>query len=212
MTELVTSERDKYPTVTEVLSIFGKWDEIDRNILQNAAWRGQRIHDAIAQYLETWQQRKKPTMDIEGIREDIQIKPYLDYITPWLGDAILKVLAVESRLYDDELRLSGQCDAIIETADHTIILIDWKSTAYVQPTWKLQLAAYWHLVHCATDFRPHLAYVVQILARKPGIKTITIGCEEGKMLWDKYKHLLDLHHYLVANGYKQKPLPIDLFL
>jgi hypothetical protein len=218
---------EEYPTVTEILSVFGKWDEIDHHILAHAAARGNRIHMAIAQYLEALKNHKDPTMATPDIEPDLEIAPYIKNVERWLQTHIDDVFNIEERLYDDELGLSGQCDAVVKVSLDTEmyvgsrpmktlgVLIDWKATPYVQPTWPLQAAAYWHLLNVngyGDDCTIQEAWIVQVLKKDPGIKIIRFTRTEARKAWTIYHGLLDAWHYLRKRGYRQTPTELEEYL
>lgn len=120
----------RYLRVTDVLSPFSGLDKIDKDVLQNAANRGTRVHkacEAIVEGLGEW--------DI-----DDEISGYVESFKKWWAKGH-KVLSVEQRFFCSDLMLTGQVDLIIETPEGAVIL-DIKTPVKPSKTWGLQGSAY----------------------------------------------------------------------
>lgn len=121
---------EKFTRVTDILKPFNGLGHIDPTVLQVAANRGTRVHqacEAIVKGLGDW----TVTPDIKG---------YIDSFMKW-WDKGHKVLATERRFYCSELLITGQLDYIIEYETGPIIL-DLKATYRPSKTWPLQGSAY----------------------------------------------------------------------
>lgn len=120
----------KYLRVTEVLSPFSGLDKIDPVVLQNAANRGSRVHnacEAIVHGLGEWE-------------IDDEIFGYVESFKKWwqLGH---KVVSVEQRFFCSDLLITGQVDLILESPNGLVIL-DLKTPVKPSKTWPLQGSAY----------------------------------------------------------------------
>lgn len=123
-------DRDKYTRITTVLAPFAGYGSIPKAVIEKAADRGTRAHNAINTLLAglgDW-----------GADEDIQ--GYIasaKQIFPRIGN----IIHHETRFYDDEKQLTGQVDLIAEV-DGIKTLIDWKTSSKRNPTWEAQAGGY----------------------------------------------------------------------
>lgn len=127
----------RYIRVTDVLSPFSGLDKIDKDVLQNAANRGTRVHKACEAI-------------IEGLGEwnvDDEIFGYVESFKKWWSEGH-KVLSMEQRFFCSELMITGQVDLIIEKPEGAIIL-DIKTPVKPSKTWPLQGSAYAHMARKA---------------------------------------------------------------
>jgi hypothetical protein len=130
-----------YNRVSEILGRFNDFGEIDPQVLQNAANRGTRVHNAITERIEIG--------TASGLKEtDI---PYFNSWKEWYeGDLCSgvpkKLINCETRLYDEKRFLTGEIDAIyVENGVNH--LVDWKtSSAENKLVWPLQAAGYLQLI------------------------------------------------------------------
>ena len=121
-----------YLRVTEVLSPFSGLDQIDPGILENAAKRGTDIHLALDAFIEGL------PMKIS----DPSYQGYLESASNFMKDK--KFIIKPRRFFDDELMITGECDAIYKEEDG-LVLVDFKTSSKESKTWMLQGSAYAHL-------------------------------------------------------------------
>jgi hypothetical protein len=134
----LNEKRDSYPRVSDIL---GKQNanamrSIPVERLVEASLRGSAVHRYCTTFLEK--------LFMPEIEE--QYLKYVESFIQWANANVDKVLFTSRRLYDDELKFSGEFDAIVILKDSEIpTLIDIKVTCLPSKTWPLQLAAYHHL-------------------------------------------------------------------
>jgi hypothetical protein len=131
MTDINT--RETYTRVTNVLYPFSGLEHIDPAIVAHAAERGTRVHQ-ICEAI------------VEGLGEhdvDDEVRGYVESFKLWwaLGP---EVLMMEQRFWCDELKITGQVDFIINTADG-LAIVDIKTSSKPSKTWPAQGAAYAYL-------------------------------------------------------------------
>lgn len=127
-------EREKYLRVTKVLYPFSGLQNVDPEILSNAATRGSRVHK-ICEGIVT------------GLGEfgvDSETLGYVLSFKHWWGEG-RKVVEVERRFWSDEHKITGQIDMIVETEDG-LAIVDIKTSSKPSKTWALQGSAYFELV------------------------------------------------------------------
>lgn len=121
-----------FTRVTECLYHFSGLSKINPEILANACKRGTIVHsicDAI----------------IEGIGTGEIFPECEGYILSFKSWVInKKFIPKPARFYDNELMLTGECDAIYEE-DGKLVVVDFKTSAKESKTWSLQGSAYMHL-------------------------------------------------------------------
>jgi len=143
-------------SVTQVFSSYVSWDHIRPDVLANAAVRGSRVHDALAD-----------EMNGDFVIVDEEIKGYVD-----AGRAFLKMvdetILIEQRLISDLHQFTGQVDLVcLIKGDTRLTLVDWKTATVVQKSWGLQLAAYKHLVD-ANNFNLKIGRLMTVRLKKNG--------------------------------------------
>lgn len=123
------------PSVTDILRPF-----IDTEwFTEEHAARGTAVHDAAHCYA---QGLFVPTLQPH-------YRPYYDSFQLWFDESIEEVFATEERLVDEALGFCGQYDIIARIKgdpEGTRTLIDYKTSQTKYPWWRLQSAAYQHLV------------------------------------------------------------------
>lgn len=121
-----------YPSVTQVLSPFCDWSRIPAKILEAAAIRGTRIHDAISD-------------DLTGgfvVLPD-ELMGYYASFKKWSCSMLVEAVEVEKRYVNTTFGFTGQIDCIARLSGDTgLTLIDWKTGATAMPSWRIQIAAY----------------------------------------------------------------------
>ena len=123
--------------VTTVLAPFSGYGSLPQENVKAAGVRGDKVHKIIETHLEG--------LGLWGIDEET--KPYVDSCFLWWKDQY-PVIVKEKRFTDLTLNITGQCDLIVQT-EQGLVLIDWKTSAKENHTWKLQGSAYWHLAQQA---------------------------------------------------------------
>ena len=121
-TEILTD----YIRVTDILRPFTKLDEIDPEIVNRAAARGQFVHDCIGGHVNGLGYPPIPQ----------KWKGYIDSYEKWKQFGA-KPQLFEERFYSKEYMLTGQIDMYLENT-----IIDFKTSSKYSKTWPLQLAAY----------------------------------------------------------------------
>lgn len=124
-----------YPSVTQVLSPFCDWSRIPAKTLEAAALRGTQVHDAIALHLIGG----FPVLSPEAT-------PYFESFLKW-SDMIEYAHFIETRFTDETLGYTGQVDLVARLrGDSGLTVIDWKTGVVAMDSWRVQIAAYRHLV------------------------------------------------------------------
>ena len=129
-------QRPTHLRVTSIISPFTGVEFVPQEILAPAGKRGSDVHKIIEDRLN-------------GFVYEVP-EPYQGYLTsfdkfyeshyPMFQGSI----EIEKRLYCEKLMITGQMDVIARGAGQTVIL-DWKTSNRVQPSWALQAAAYKYL-------------------------------------------------------------------
>lgn len=138
----MTDIKDGYTRVSDILRIFSKYDAVPEDKLAIAAQKGDAVHTWIASYI-----RSKDGLFPVSIDDlDEMYHGYGFQFLEWydiIGEH--EVYALEERFYDDELKITGQCDLILKK-ENKYILVDFKTTYAKSKDWGLQLAAYSYLI------------------------------------------------------------------
>jgi hypothetical protein len=131
---------EKWPSVTTVLSIFSDFSRIDPRVLQVAAERGTRVHQACAAIAQG--------LFVGEIPEDLQ--GYVASFQTWF-DRVDEVILVEQRLQDPVFMYHGQPDMVVRLrGDSAPRLIDLKTPYSRGRLWDSQISAYCRLFTVAT--------------------------------------------------------------
>lgn len=134
--------RDGYLRVTTILYPFSGLQHVDTAVLQAAADRGTRVHkvcELIAREIGEF-----------GVEDDIW--GYVESFKKWWETGI-QPLHIEERFWDDENRITGQMDLIIDFPDGKAI-VDLKTSSKPSKTWPVQGAAYAYLAKkCGHDIK-----------------------------------------------------------
>lgn len=129
--------RENYTRVTEVLYPFSGLQNLDADVVANAARRGTKVH-RICEGI------------VKGLGEigvDDETWGYVESFKKWWNNAI-EVMAIETRFWDDRLELTGQVDLIIKDVDGCSV-VDLKTSSSVSKTWQAQGSAYAYLANSA---------------------------------------------------------------
>lgn len=125
--------RDDYTRVTTVLYPFSGLDKIDPKIVAYAGERGTKVHKICEGIIDG--------LGELGVEEETW--GYVESFKSWwaLGH---KLVAMEKRFWDDDLKVTGQVDLILDTPDGMAIA-DLKTSSKPSKTWSAQGCAYAYL-------------------------------------------------------------------
>lgn len=128
----------KYPSVTQVLSVYQDFSMVPEDVLTMASERGSRVHAICASLAQKlFVSHRQITPDIEG---------YIQSFNQWF-EYVEEVVLVEKGLVDPKLGFIGHPDLLVKMkGDQDLTLIDLKTPKVIGKTWRAQLAAYWHLI------------------------------------------------------------------
>lgn len=120
-------------SVTQVLEPFTDFSKIPPEVLEEAKLRGSMAHGLFASYaLCLW---------IPAVPENCI--GYFDSFKRWFDSTVELVVAVEKRLNHPIHRYTGQLDLLCKIkGDEGYALIDHKTPAALQLSWRVQTAAY----------------------------------------------------------------------
>lgn len=188
-------DRALYPRVSDILKVYTASDMamIQPEVLAKAADRGTRVHALCGGYA-----RKLWLPDI-----DEDCLPYFNSFKLWCDENVKSVILTEERLYDDDLKFTGQIDMLVETKSGSLALIDLKTSATESKSWPLQLAAYAHLSDY-NHLRRNESLIIKL--KKTGCKAKEIAYTPDQITkhWNLFKGAIDLYAYFnvkeVDNG------------
>lgn len=125
--------RESYTRITEILRVYSDFSAVPVAVLERAADRGTRVHD----FCELYARR----LLIDEVDNDC--KNFVDSFSSWFDSYVSKTVALETRLYSDSLKITGQFDLLaILKGDDEPTLIDIKTPREHRLSWNLQTAAY----------------------------------------------------------------------
>lgn len=126
-----------YTRVTEVLMPYKNFDNVLPDVLHIAAERGSKVHDFCELY----------ALDLLIEKPSEEVKPYFESFKFWYDQFVTETVMTEERLSDSELFLTGQFDLLctIEGSED-LVLVDYKTPAVHEISWRLQMAAYSYLL------------------------------------------------------------------
>ena len=122
------------PRVTTVLKPYSGFVHVDTKILERACERGTKVHalcSAIAG--GAW-------VDIDGVEETL--RGYVNSFRLWYDGFVDSVVVNEERYIHADLQYSGQVDLVVIAKDKQMYLVDLKTSAKPQKTYKVQAGAY----------------------------------------------------------------------
>ena len=131
----------KIYSVTEVLGNWFDASKIADDVLAAACLRGTDTHTWCAGYSKGGYMLP-PRSEIAG---------YCESFKNWFDANVTHVLLVERRLTNSAAGFTGKPDFVFELASGEIALVDIKTPAAENKTWKCQLAAYDALVEWSVD-------------------------------------------------------------
>jgi hypothetical protein len=170
---------EKWPSVTTVLSIFSDFSRIDPRVLQVAAERGTRVHQACAAIAQG--------LFVGEIPEDLQ--GYVASFRRWF-ETVETVELVEQRLQDAVFQYHGTPDMVVRLrGDQAPRLIDLKTPYSKGKLWASQIAAYNRLFTVSTGQECEHSGTLRL--RRDGRPPIFDECRHGAS---------DLQGFLCALG------------
>jgi hypothetical protein len=72
----------------------------------------------------------------ESYGEDV--KPVMDSFLRWKESSGLKFVLGDTTVISTEFGYAGSCDAIARNADGRLVILDWKTTGNIQPTYAVR--------------------------------------------------------------------------
>lgn len=144
----------KTPSVTSVISPWVDWSQVPPHLLQAAADRGILVHDICL---------GKICHGIFPVGIPGELRSYVDSFCRWFDLMVDRVIFTERRLYDSRLGYNGQPDLLVEsTRAGGIIHVDLKTPVTTLKAWRLQIAAYDHLIGVAEIGGPDKSGTLQL--------------------------------------------------
>jgi hypothetical protein len=130
-----------YIRVTELLKPWQNWGTIPEETLQAKAEIGTNVHEAIAM-----ESMGLPTPNLTE-RE----QRYFDSYLKWAESELPEYLNTEQRYYDEELKITGQIDAIVAFPGRAQgRILDFKTSSKASPLhWHIQLG--WYYLLCKAN-------------------------------------------------------------
>lgn len=174
-------------------------------VLENAGYRGTKVHNYCTAYVKgLW----LPEMEKE-------YEPYVEAFINWYDVNVSRTLHTNTRLYDDEKKITGEFDMIVKLKENNrIAMLDLKTSANVSRSWPVQLAAYKHLCEL-NGFHPEIYYNIHLKKTKsatyelvegiktmvtpPKIKCMEIPHEDLKPSWEIFSSALNCYNFFNRN-------------
>lgn len=160
--------KEGYTRVSEILSMFKDFSSIPPDVLENKCRIGTEVHEHIDDVFYGIEFPPKP-----------ECLGYVESFLTWRAEAKPKVFQHEQRLYCDELKITGQIDAIVSfEGEDTLHIMDWKTShSEDKLMWPLQAAFYHYL---CTNNSIKVEPVVKFLrldkqGKKPKVHEYTIN-------------------------------------
>ena len=126
-----------YARVSEVISPFANFQGIPKEVLDNKAALGTRVHHAIQNEIEG-------NFPVVGLQE----QPYVQSFEKWRHYLHPTFLKTEVRCYCNKKMLTGCIDALVKLeGEEKAVLVDWKTSVNESPiTWPMQAHLYYYLL------------------------------------------------------------------
>lgn len=177
-----------YPSVTEVISPWVDWSKVPPALLLKAGERGTTVHDICLMRIA---QGVFPA----GIPEGCE--GYVESFQRWFDLMVDEVIFTEERLADVALGFHGQPDWVVKSRHEGIIHPDLKTPVTSQKAWRLQIAAYDHLIEINKGFIPDRSGSLQL---RPDGGIAKMNYYEGSRLQDFNVFLSVLNVYRFFNA------------
>ncbi len=172
------------PRVTEVLQPFSGFKHVPKQILENAAARGTTVHALCAAMAKgSWMPESMIEPEVLG---------YVKSFREWAEAKVKEFVLIEERYNDEGLGYTGQLDYVIKDHDNRLWLVDLKTSAKHQPTYPVQMAAYWHLLW-THDIVVHGALLVYL--DREGAMPEEYVMEDFVDEWITFDAALKCYHY-----------------
>lgn len=123
-------DRENYRRVTSILYPFSGLDKIKPEVVKKAADRGTKVHKICEGIISGFGE-----FDV-----DEETRLYVESFKLWWNEGH-KVVEMEKRFYDDQKRITGQCDLILDTPKG-LCIADLKTSYKQSKTWPVQGSAY----------------------------------------------------------------------
>lgn len=174
------SKKD-YTRISTILYPFTGLEKIPQDIVEKAAERGTKVHKACESIV----------LGLGNFGIDREVEPYIDSFNQWweLGHQVYKV---EERFYDDELKITGQADLLIQCKENSsfqIDIIDLKTSYKPSKTWPIQGAAYAYLAqkNGLTINKIHFLHLSKV-GKFPKICTYPVNDKLFLSVFETYNH------------------------
>lgn len=178
--------KENYYRVTEVLQPFSGLHSIPKDILDNAADRGTRVHlccDALINCL--------------GEIKEEDISGYIESFKAWFDTKVF--LLTSHRFYCEKLKITGECDGIY-LSEQGLVLVDFKTSSKESKTWALQGAAYCLM---AKESGHNIKKIEFVKLDKSG-KYPEIFCYDYEEHLEMFLKCLDVYKYFFKPKKKQE--------
>ena len=177
----------KLPRVTEILHCFAQYRGVPRDVLENAAARGTKVHGlcaCVAQDL--W---VPPMLD--------ELKPYVESFTRWHDSQVKRLILVEKRLHDKNETYTGQIDFVFELNDDKTWLVDIKTCQQPMKSHPVQMAAYIKML-IDNGIQVEGAQLVYLPKTGKDVKVLSYTMDELRELYGVFAAALKCYYYFNA--------------
>lgn len=121
-----------YVRVTDVLFHFSGMKNISPQILKNAAERGTKVHEICDSIIS----------DMGYFNVEDRLRGYVNSFEQFFNNK--SFIEKPDRFFCDRYKITGECDGIYEDKG-SLVLVDFKTSATENKTWRLQGSAYSYL-------------------------------------------------------------------
>jgi ATP-dependent exoDNAse (exonuclease V) beta subunit len=130
--------KEGYTRVSEILSQWDKYSNIESSVLERKKDLGTCVHNAIAGFFN----------GIPSVLTDDEGGKYFSSFILWYSEKKPVMIDVEMRMYDEDKMITGCIDAILTLPkEDQIILVDWKTSYNPDKlNWPLQASFYMSLL------------------------------------------------------------------
>jgi len=127
-----------YTRISEIISRYSGYDKIPPDILQAACDRGTAVHEIIDAIISGIGYPEIPD----------NLRGYIESFYGWYADRISMEFTMPDRWYADAAMITGKCDCLIKLPNGFTTLVDFKTSAKLNKTWKIQGGGYHFLADC----------------------------------------------------------------
>lgn len=174
-----------YARVSQILSIFQAYSQVRPEKLKKAQDIGTHIHTAIEEYFDGTFYALTGQLDL-----------YFSSFLKWVENQDFKILMVEKRFYDHELRITGRIDLLADI-NGEVTLIDFKTGSWAhREIWKLQATFYRYLIGMSEeyDFQPPNKFIF-VQLQKDGSAPIAYEMTYEPSDWNVCESALTCYQY-----------------